>query len=288
MIRLLTKPAGKFALTFEVVDPDSGGALTPTTVTLKIRNVNGSIVFDSAAGEQEAASLDDATASCEVPATALDKLGSYAAEWTCGLEGDDSLTLLEDIELVGGHLFTIAQLRKDDSSEFATRSDADLAQVRIAVEQVIEDAAMVACVPRGRHAVVDGSGKRHLVLPDLEVRRVVAVQVNGVAWDPEQIAELTVADDRVYLPAGRTWPAGIRNITLDYEHGRDRAPQYLSRQGIKLAKEYLSAGDIDGRATAQQVGDQMFRLTIAGRDGTTGLPEVDAAIAQFGRKFRSG
>jgi hypothetical protein len=73
-------------------------------------------------------------------------------------------------------------------------------------------------------------------------------------------------------------------VTVHYVHGYNYPPGAITRAGLILSREYLIKSDIPGRATATTVGDQLFRITVAGRDGVTGLPEVDAAIAQFGRK----
>ena len=61
-------------------------------------------------------------------------------------------------------------------------------------------------------------------------------------------------------------------------------PGPIARAAVILCREYLAATELPGRATATSIGDQMFRLTVAGRDGATGLPEVDSAVEQFGRR----
>jgi hypothetical protein len=55
---------------------------------------------------------------------------------------------------------------------------------------------------------------------------------------------------------------------------------------MKYARYLLlnSVLDQNERATAVFTEASGYRLTIAGRDGPTGLPEVDAVLQQFGRK----
>jgi len=58
-------------------------------------------------------------------------------------------------------------------------------------------------------------------------------------------------------------------------------------RGLRDGAEVLGAGSIrpaDGLGLeVNRLGVGGYRLTIAGRDGSTGLPEVDAVIDQFGR-----
>jgi hypothetical protein len=125
------------------------------------------------------------------------------------------------------------------------------------------------------------------MLPDLEIQSIYAITVGSTAWTAPQIATLTIDDGVVWLATDSpiaTWTEGHRNVTIHYTHGEPLAPGAITRAALMLAREYLLKTDIPGRATATSIGDQMFRLTIAGRDGVTGLPEVDAAIQQFGRK----
>jgi hypothetical protein len=195
------------------------------------------------------------------------------------------------VEIAGGYLFEIADLRASDRAF----TDADkypsamVREIRAWVEDVIEGprAANIAFVPRGNRVTVDGTGRNAIMLPDLEIRSVYAVTVGSTAWTSEQIATITIDDGVLWLNATSPipqWTEGRQNVTIHYTHGESIPPGSITRAALMLAREYLLKTDIPGRATAQTIGDQMFRLTIAGRDGVTGLPEVDAAIQQFGRK----
>lgn len=284
MDRVRQLSSGSYTFSVATVD-DDGAAVTasaPFTVAL----------FDGAGVEVTTGTPSHAsdTLTFSVPAASITKLDTYRLVWTATVAGVTA-TWTSNVEIVGGYLFEIADLRAQDRA-FAdtTKYPSDvLREVRAWVEDVIEGprAADVAFVPRGRRVTTDGTDRAALMVPDLELRNVYAVTVDGTAWTAPQVATVTCDDGVLWLnassPAG-VWAAGRRNVVLHYTHGYDRPPGAITRAALMLAREYLIKTDIPGRATATSIGDQMFRLTIAGRDGVTGLPEVDAAIAQFGRK----
>ena len=283
MNRIRKVGTGSYTLTLHTVD-DDGTPVTPhAPATVVIRDGAGVQVFSGAA------TASDHKLDAVVPVAELEPLDAYTAPWNA-VVNDVAHEWTSDIELVGGYLFEIADLREQDRTFTVDKYPTEtLREVRNWVEDVIEGprAANVAFVPRSSRVTIDGTGRSSLPLPDLNVREVYAVTVNGTAWTSEQIETLVVDDGVLWLSDSSPlymWTAGRRNITLHYSHGHDRAPGAITRAALMLAKEYCVKSDVPGRATATSIGDQLFRLTIAGRDGVTGLPDVDAAIDQFGRK----
>lgn len=284
MTRVRQQAAGSYTLTCSTVD-DGGTALTvvaPYTVTVRngagTQVATGTPTYDSGAAELTFA----------VPVASMPTLDTYTVTWT-GVVSGSAVEWETEVELVGGFLFSIADLRARDTAfaDTVKYPEADLAEVRTAVEMVIEGekAAAVAFVTRGRRATLDGSGRDSLRLPDFEARSVLSITVDGTAWTGDDLTSIIVDDDRLYRPGGALWPTGRRNVIVHYTHGRNFPPAPIRRAGLTLAREYVSdpKNGFPARATATSIGDQMFRLTIAGRDGVTGLPDVDAAIGDHGR-----
>lgn len=281
--------AGSYSFTATATDEDG----EPITVIAP----TSAIVRDGA-GVQVASGTPTITGtklSLTVASSALSKLDQYSIEWTAQYAGSP-LTWETHVEIVGGFLFEIAAFRSFDSvfantTRFPT---ATIRTIRTWVEDIIEGelAAAVAFVPRGRRASVDGSGRNGLPLPDVAAREVLAVSIDGTAWSSTDMEGITVDDDLLWLDLDaptHVWRTGRRNVVLHYTHGLDRPPGAITRAALLLAKEYAVQTDVPSRATATSIGDQLFRITVAGRDGVTGIPDVDAAIAQFGRKrYRVG
>lgn len=293
MARIRKQSTGNYAVTVPTLD-DDGSPVSVTSPTISVVDGAGTVKHTGSATYASGA------LSASVPASALPYLDAYVITWSGTVSGT-ATTWTSTLELVGGYLFEIADLRALDRAfaDVVKYPSALLRAVRDAVEATIEGprAAQVAFVPRGARVTLDGTSPdlsrgfnpllygtdtRVLQAPDFELRDIISVKINGDALDQTGLDALTADDNRIHRPTG--WPHGHRNIEIHYTHGRDQAPGPITRAALILAREYLAKTDLPGRATSTTVGDQTFRLTIAGRDGTTGLPEVDAAIDQHGRK----
>lgn len=280
MERIKRRSVGTYELAV-VVEDENGEAITVTApATVTIRDGAGSLVLSSAA------TITEGKLTFHADADEFPLLDAYTCIWSGEVDGVD-MEWASVFELVDGYLFEIADLRREDEKlERVEKYPAEmLREVRTWVEDVIEGprAAHLAFVPRARRIVSDGTGTAQLRLPTLAAREVYAVTIDGVSLSESELADI-VADDGVLVRRSGTWPTGRRNISVHYTHGLDRPPGAITRAALLLAREYAVKSQLPGRATATTVGDQLFRLTIAGRDGVTGLPDVDAAIDQFGRK----
>lgn len=299
MIRVKRQYTGNYAFT-EVAVNDDGETVTPVApFVAKIYNGSGTLT-----STHSSITCTAGVFSHEFDHSLFPLLDSYTIVWSGYIDGT-KYEWLTDVELVGGFHFEIAELRALDRvfKDTTKYPSAYLREVRTAAEQTIEGprAAQVAFVPRGARAkltgtspdlsrgynpLVYGADYRGLQVEDFEVRELYSVSINGTALTGDEIDAITVDDNMLWRSAGvqyPAWPFGHRNITVHYEHGRDRAPMPIKRAALALAKEYLVESPIPSRATATSIGDQMFRLTIAGRDGITGMPIVDAAIKDWGR-----
>jgi hypothetical protein len=145
----------------------------------------------------------------------------------------------------------------------------------------------VAFVPRYTLETVQGSPARtDLLLSWQRVRSVRSVVIDGVTVSPLSNVQVR-PDGRLYLYLG--WTAYtvfpyINAVTVGYEHGYTSTPARISRAALMLARSWLVAGPVDDRAsTFASVDGGTYSLVTAGRAGSLfGLPEVDAAVQQYG------
>ena len=238
--------------------------------------------------------------SASVAASLFPKLDVYHCAWA-GTQSAAAASWASDFEVQGGYVCEIVDVRNSDRAftDSARFPLALLRTVRSAVQDMLERAGRVSFVPRGRRVVLNGTGPdffrgyspllygqdtRKLLLPNVAVTQLYSGSINGVVLSADDLTTITVDDNLLYRSAMYPpWPFGRQNIALHYVHGYATVPGPIARAAVILCREYLVGTDLPGRATATSIGDQMFRLTVAGRDGATGLPEVDSAIDQFGR-----
>lgn len=286
MNRIKRREVGTYTFTATAENEDGVAQTIVAPVTVTIRDGAGTVLVTDTPTISTGKLVYDCNASL------LPNLDTYQITWT-GVVGAEAQEWVTDVELVGGYLFEIADLRKEDRA-FAdtTKYPTDLLRmVRTAAETVIEGkkAANVAFVPRGRRVRISGPGvydrntaESGINVEDFETRSVYSASVGGTALTNDQVYAL-ICDDNTIWRSDAMWPVGRKNIVIHYEHGYGRPDPAITRAALMLAREYLVKSDIPGRATATSIGDQMFRLTIAGRDGVTGIPDVDAAIKDCGR-----
>lgn len=217
-----------------------------------------------------------------IPST-ITALDVYTVTWSL----PDSTTRTTDFEMVGSFLFAQAELRASDPvlADETLYPDALIVNAREATEQRFEAAAEVSFTDRGARELLDGTGRDSLMCAHTYVRGVIAAKIGGTALSGPQLADLAVyPTGRIVNPSG--WTEGNRNVELLIEHGYQTVPEPVRRAGVLFARSLLlrSALEQSDRATAVFTDLGGYRLTLAGRDGPTGLPEVDAVLSQFGRR----
>ena len=182
------------------------------------------------------------------------------------------------------HYFTTAELRAQypDLANETRYPDAVLEAARAYAEQRFERAANVAFVERTRTDRLVGNGKRAiLVTAGADVGQPTAVTIAGAEVDEDGLAAI-VARDWGALEHPTLWPKGAE-IVVTYPYGStDEIPEPVKGAVMTLAAERALPSTVPARATVLSTDVGSYRMSIADRTGKTGIPEVDAVIAQFG------
>lgn len=209
----------------------------------------------------------------------LEVLDTYTVAW----QWANGQSRSSQFELVGGFIFTVADLRAY-YAPFANATNyptATLKDVRDAVEDVFELDTVTkrAFRPRGVRLTVAGTGTTTLPVGVFDTYRVVSV-VPSSGTAPAVALVRPTPSGSLELAAG--WNAATYTVFLEF--GFRQAPTKIKQEALKYAKALMLEGPLDeGRATAVFTDIGGYRLTIAGRDGPTGIPTVDAALAQYSR-----
>lgn len=282
MQRLRRKSAGSYTLSVETRDED-GAVLTcdgpPAQCSVDIVDGAGGPVISGAP-----ATIGQGQLSVEVDHEALPYLDAYTCTWhgrVAGLPYDWTSV----VELAGSYLFEVSDLRSfDQALADSTRYPAPVIRAaRTAAEIRLERAAHVAFVPRGARYTTTGDGTSRLRLPHCALRALRSASIAGIELSASELAAVAVREwgalDRV---DGALWPAN-KSIVLWYEHGYDWPPAPVRQAAMVLAREYLVSSALSSRATVEATDVGFFRLSVAGPERPTGLPEVDEVIREFGR-----
>lgn len=285
---------------------------TPATVTLNNYDATGALVNPPGgamtADVKDSAGVAIAGSPFTVPnppgvtgvlsfaigAGVLTVLDVYTVTW----HYTDGSTRTSEFEVVGGFIFTIADCRAFAPELAGTATPlvatTTIVQIRNQVEEKFEAQAITdrAFRPRGRRVTLDGTGTRKILVPDGDLRTVVSGSISGTALTAGDLADLDVKSfGLVTRKSVGGWGSGVDvgDVELLYEFGLDQPPAEINRAALEYAFHLLFKSALETpRATAVFGEYGGYRLSIAGRDGPTGLPNVDAALAQWARAWSKG
>lgn len=278
-----------------VFDPDEVPTGATGSVGYSLNRLDGTVVTaGNATGPDENQSYYFTYAG----SATLDRL---TLVWTATV-GDDVLTLDQDrVEVVGGHLFGLAEARGYDkllanNIKYPTTL---LKTTRNEVEDEAESICECAFVPRFERELLDGTGEASLRLMWPLTRVVRKVSVTNTFGDPlvdfdaDQLLRVAPGDDGVlrldsgfFWTAsnwtwGAFWPLGRRNVLVEYEHGLDGPPPSMNRAGKQRLKSLLleATAALPDRAEGVAITDTGTVVRRPDAD-STGIPAVDAIYAR--------
>lgn len=263
-----------------------------TTVTVAVADANGTAVTS---GNAASAGVGSGRYTFPLPGQAA--LNLLTVTWSATISGT-AVTEVDQVEIVGGFLFSLVEGRGSDESLSSTTryTTAKLVEARLEVEQECEEICDRALVPRYRRALLDGTGTSELVLPTSDLRGIRAVRMapragqTFVDFTTDQLAALVATGDQVLRRVdGARWTEGLANVIVEYEHGWDAPPADLRKAVLQRFRSRLNLTrtNIPDRAASFVSSEGgTYRLTLPAKY-QTGLPEVDAVYARYSRRALS-
>lgn len=257
---------------------DAAGSVTAT-----LSRLDGTVV----AGPTTAG--HPSTGTYTYPAPGQSQVDSLTLDWA-GTFAGSAVTVRDYVEIVGGFLFDLAEARTAHDLDVVRFPAAVLASARIWVEQEAERICRQAFVPRFARESHNGTGNPQLGVQWPLIRKIRAVTVGGTAMSAPDVALLGYADHGVITrPGGAGWPAGTRNIIVEYEHGMDLPPEEVRQAGILRLRSALgqNTAGVPDRALSFSVADGgVYRLSTAAKQ-KTGFPDVDGVYERYTRQPRA-
>ena len=190
-------------------------------------------------------------------------------EWLASSSDEAAFKSYADV--VSRHYFTLSQLKKfgDGSDDFASMSDDELSMARQAATEVFEENAHRSFVARIGRTKDFGHGE----LLQLDHHDVQSLLTDGY----RQASDSQLSR----LPGCGPFPKWV-----EYVYGADELPAAVSAAVLMLAAYTLRPSNRPIGATGESTDAGYIHFTTAGRDGATAIPEVNAAIDQFGAGVR--
>lgn len=245
-----------------LVAPDSTtrvAASEATSLKLEADSTIDSATLRPRFGGEQGLPVEDNTVSLP----AMKAPDTARIDWKAG----DVTLFTTYLEVVSRHYFRLDALKAygDGQDDFYQLSDDALFQARQAATDVFERNARRSFVARiGR--TKDYGRERCLTLGHGDVRELLT-----------EGYEL-VSDCQVVPVACFPRPCWV-----EYVYGYGELPAQVSRAVLELAAYMLRPSNRPIGATGESTDAGFIRFTTAGQDGATDIPEVNAAIEQFGR-----
>lgn len=278
MERLLLVAGGTYPLSVRTVD-DDGQPVTVGAPMVKVYDGAGVQVGQDGVPTAAAGSL-----SYTIPAGVLTELDTYEVVWS-GTVAGASVEYRRQVELVGGFLFEVPDLRAFDPSfaDAARYPGALIRAARTAAEERFEKACRQAYVPRARRVSLLGGGTFRAQVRDNAVSRLIGGSLGTSVLTAGEVAEVAVREWGAFdRPTPKVWTLAAL-VKLHYEHGLEAPSPEISQAVMLLAREYLVRSSLSSRATVEATDVGYFRVSVASPEKPTGLPEVDAVIRAVGR-----
>lgn len=302
--RILRGTGDTIAATFSL----DGAATDPGTVTVDFVTVDGTL---DVTGASAAGTGTDERAVTLTPAQTA-QLDILALTWHATI-GGVAMDFATAAEIVGGHLFTVAEARAFGRQELASAAKYPTSAI-VAARARIADAFEAICgvgfAPRYRRATIDGAcdtapwgystdpfalalgGGGGLALPDVRATAVRSVETRAAgtatwtAFTEDELAGVILTPEgTLYRESGGAWPPGRQNIRVGYEAGYATPPEDIRRAALILLVDQLVAKDLTNRALSQTTELGTFRIATAGERGSWfGLPMVDSVLDLYARQ----
>lgn len=194
-------------------------------------------------------------------------------EWLETASSDEA-AFVSTVEIVSRHYFPLDELRhygdgQDDFDDAEKYPELRLIEVRQAAEETFEKAANRSFVKR-IGCTTDYGRDYFITLSHCDVSELLS---DGYRL----VSDCQIERDVNFF--GRPFPRHI-----EYVYGLDRIPSKVSEAVLTLAAYYLRPNNTADRATGESSEAGYIHFTLAGINGATSLPEVNATADQFGRK----
>lgn len=213
------------------------------------------------------------------------ELDIFTAVWS-GVWGGVAESITTQVEIVGGVLFALADLRAFGDQALADTvkyPDENLRSARERITDLFQRVCSVAFIPRFQRDILDGNSDFVLRVYQSRVSRLIAASINGVALTSGQLAEIAVRPSGFLVRNSGVWDWAFagRNVIVSYEYGWANPPPDIQFAALTLARYELVASDISDRMIAFDSDLGQVRLSVPGRNYPTGIPIVDATLARY-------
>lgn len=269
-------------VTAELRFPEEGGdavTLSEPTVTV-VRDSDGSTLVDAKEAQE---SEDKEFFTFDLKGSDIPEPDLLHVTWQ-----DDDSTFKQEVEVVGGFVCSIAEVRevlKQDAEDKNYPTDAKVRRERERATRDIEAAVWDAFRPRYHKDVLSGDNSNVILLTRRRVQKILSLSIDGVALTESELKDLALTNvglerDSREFPHGFT--AGRNNIVVSYIYGHDNFPECVEPvKALAVFRLIPAPNNLHDRATGafETETGTSYKLVTAGEKGARfSVPAVNAFV----------
>lgn len=259
---------------------DEAVANASTGVSVRVLRLDGTVVTASTPATQPGGA-GTAYAFDVAPVAIVDTL---VVEWTANAINGAVVVETDFVEVAGAYLFPLAECRAlEPALEVGRFSTEVLKRKRMETEAELDTITGQSFVRKFARATVSGTGGRYLLLPHINVRSVRSVSIGGTALTGGDLTAVKPLASGVLDRYPGYWPEGAANVTAEYEHGSDYAPEDLRVASMIRCRSRLTltSSGIPNRAISWSAADGgTYRLSLPSGE-KTGVVNVDDVYERY-------
>lgn len=243
----------------------------PTTVLVDLYNGAGVQI-----GERITADIAGTTASVHIGAPEMWELDTYRIEWSAAFPDKAGAVERDTLELSDRPYFTPDDFRAYIGSNLAADvTDEEIEDARRHTEALFELSAGRAYVLRGARISQAATGASRTLVSEHPAHEVLSLKVDSV--------DVSVSDYNIDASGNVALtyaPPHGSIIEAHVTYGMPTPPPQLKKLAMMYAQSLIQSNTVNPRVTGEtnEFGGY-YRYTIAGRDGATGIPEVDTFLS---------
>lgn len=247
---------------------------SPDTATIEVVRANGLVLVTAGTATLNDTVTGNGVFAFTFTPVQLAELDVLELRWTATVSGQLT-TLKTYLEVAGGFLCTLAAIK----DKFPTKTDSELADIRTAAEERLENACRRAFVPRLEVETRSYRTRLRLSWPNVRVIRFASV--SGVALSSNQISNLNLTVGGLVLGLPGPSTIGYSKITVGYEHGEDY-PDEVIREGVVLvAEETFTEDSQEALVVRREADNQSVSFATPSSSGTFRHPLLRRIVRDY-------
>lgn len=202
-------------------------------------------------------------------------------KWT-GTFGGAVQTVYTEVEVIGGFIASVAEIRAQDSLSDTTKYPlATIRQARAEAQELFENYCGRSFTVRYARDVLDGDGTSEVWLRNGDLSRVIEFKEDGTALNLSTL--VITSAGRITRASGSFSTLNKANLVIRYEHGMARVPADLKRAFLTYVRYVLldAYNRLPDRTLSYNADGLYVQLAQASANRPTGLPEVDSVLIRY-------